>query len=101
MAAIILRASAKATWPGARAGMPAQARDMVQRVIAGAAATIMICAVGVALVQLVAEILSFPAPIAVTGVTLMALALLKSLRRRLRIRAANWSGPGNLHGLRR
>jgi hypothetical protein len=54
----------------------------------------MICAVGAALLQLVAQILSFPAPVAVTAITLIAAALLKSLRRHLRTRARHRYGPG-------
>ena len=41
-------------------------------------------AIGAALLQLVAQILSFPTPIAVTGITLIAVTLLNSVRRRLR-----------------
>jgi hypothetical protein len=37
--------------------------------------------------------LSFPAPIAVTGITVMAAALLNSLRRLLRTRAGHRYGP--------
>ena len=65
------------------------------------AATILICAVAAALVQLAAELLSFPAPIAVTAMTLMAAALLGSLRRHLRTAARHRSGPGNPHSLQR
>jgi hypothetical protein len=100
MAAIIVRENAKATGLTAPAGVRAQACGTVQRVLGCAAATIMICAVGAALVQLAAEILSFPAPIAVTAMTLMAAALLKSLRR-LRTRARHQPDPGNPHSLRR
>jgi hypothetical protein len=39
--------------------------------------------------------LSFSAPIAVTGITVMAMVLLNSLRRHLRIRASRRYGPGN------
>ena len=66
MTALVIR-NAKATWPTAVAGVRVRACDMVQRAMACAAATIIVCAVGVALLQLVAEILSFPAPIAVTA----------------------------------
>lgn len=61
MTAIVIRDDAKATWPTGLAGVRVRARDMVQRAMACAAATIMVCAVGVALLQLVAQILSFPA----------------------------------------
>ena len=84
MAAIIVSEHAKATGRSGLADVRAKACDMVQRAMAYAAATIMICAVGVALLQLVIQLLSFPAPIAVPAITLMAAALLSSLRRRLR-----------------
>jgi hypothetical protein len=61
------------------------------------ALTILICAVAAALFQLAAELLSFPAPIAVTAMTLMAAALLNSLRRHLRTTARHRSAPGNPH----
>ena len=48
--------------------------------MACAAAAVMVCAVGAALLQLVAQMLSFSAPIAITGITVMAAALLHSLR---------------------
>jgi len=101
MAAIVIRDNAKATWLTGMAGVRAKACDMVQRVMAYAAATIMICAVGAALLQLAAQILSFPAPIAVTAITLMAAALLNSLRRHLRTQARHRPGPGNPQSLQR
>jgi hypothetical protein len=79
----------------------AKACGMVQRAMAYVAATIMICAIGAALFQLLAQILSFPAPIAVTAITLMTAALLNSLRRHLRTQARRRSGPGNPRSLRR
>ena len=72
-----------------------------QRAVARAAATILIGAVAAALVQLAAELLSFPAPIALTAMTLMAAALLNALRRHLRTSARHRSGPGNPHSLER
>jgi hypothetical protein len=83
------------------ADVRATACDMTQRAIAWAAAAILICAVAAALVQLVAELLSFPAPIAVTGMTLMAAALFLSLCRHLRRLARRRSGQGNQHRLQR
>ena len=53
---------------------------MARRAMAGAAAAVMVCALGAALLQLVDQMLSFPAPIAVTGITVMAAALIKALR---------------------
>jgi hypothetical protein len=59
------------------------------------------CAVGAALFQLVAELVSFPAPIAVTAITVMAAALLNSLRRHIRTQPGHWHGPGNPHSVQR
>ena len=81
MAAIVITENAKATW---LTGLAGQARDVGQRAMAYAAAMVMICAVGAALLQLAAQILTFPAPIAAAATTLMAAALLTSLRRHLR-----------------
>jgi hypothetical protein len=74
---------------------------MIQRAMACAAATILICASAAALVQLAAELLSFPAPIAVTAMTLMAAALLNSMCRHLRLSARHRPGPENPHSLQR
>jgi hypothetical protein len=81
MTAIAISQTTKAAWLTRLAGLCASARDMVRRAMDYAAATVLIGAVGAALVQLVAEILSFPAPIAVIALTLMALTLLHRLRR--------------------
>ena len=99
MTAIVFR-DAKATWPTAVAGVGGRACDLAQRAMACVAATIMVCAVGVALLQLVVQILGFPAPIAVTAITFMAAALLNALRRHLRARARRRSGLGHPHSLR-
>jgi hypothetical protein len=84
MAAIVIRKSAKPTWLAGLAGVRAKVRDIGHRATTYVAATVMICAIGVALLRLVAQILSFPTPIAVPAITLMAAALLNSLRRHLR-----------------
>jgi hypothetical protein len=82
VAAIAVKDNAKATWPlPGIAGVRAQVRGMVQRVVGYAAAAVMICAVGAALFQLGVQIASFPAPVAVTAFTLLAMALFRSLRR--------------------
>ena len=101
MAATVIRDNATATWLTGLADVRAKAYDMGQRAMACAAATILICAVAAALVQLAAELLSFPAPIAVTAMTLMAAALLTSLCRHRRAPARHRSGPGNPHSLQR
>ena len=101
MAATVIRDNATATWLTGLAGVRPKAYDMGQRAMACAAATILICAVAAALAQLAAELLSFPAPIAVTAMTLMAAALLTSLCRHRRTPARHRSGPGNPHSLQR
>jgi hypothetical protein len=100
MAAIIIGQNAKTAWLTGIAGVRAKAREMVRRAMDRAAAAILICAVGAALLQLVAELLSFPAPIAVTAITLMTAILLNSLRRHLRAHARHRSGLGHAHSLR-
>ena len=92
MAAIVSSQNAKAAWPEGVAGVRAKARDIVQRAMAYAAATVLICAVGVALAQLAAEIISLPAPIAATAITLIAATLLHSLRGHLRPQPGHWHG---------
>ena len=96
MAAIVIRHNPKAARLAGLAGVRATARGMVQRAAACAAAAIMICAAGAALLQLAVQLLSFPAPIAVPAMTLMAAAALHSLHRHLRTRAGHRPGhrPG-------
>ena len=101
MATIVIGDNAKSTWLTSLADVRPKAYDMGQRATACATATILICAVAAALAQLAAELLSFPPPIAVTAMTLMAAALLNSLCRHLRTSARHRSGPGNPHSLQR
>ena len=101
MTAILIRDNARATWLAGLAGVRPKAYDMVQRAMACAAATILICAIAAAVVQLAAEVLSFPAPIAVPAMTLMAAVLLDWLCRHLRTSARHCPGPGNRHSLQR
>ncbi len=72
MAAIVIRGDARVTWLTGLASLRAKACDMAQRATAYVAAAVLACAVGAALLQLAAQILSFSAPIAVTGLTVMA-----------------------------
>jgi hypothetical protein len=81
MAAIVIRENAKATWVPGMASVRAKACDMVRRAVDHAAAAVMICAAGTAMLQLAVQIASFPAPVAVTAFTLFAVALFRSLRR--------------------
>lgn len=66
---------------------------MVQRGLFCAAAAVMVCAIGAAVLQLAILILGMSSPVAITVITLVALALLNSLRRRLR--------PATRHGIHR
>jgi hypothetical protein len=100
MTVIVISENAKAAWLTGIAGVRAKPREMVRRAIDCAAAAVLACAVGGALLQLAAELLSFPAPIAVTAITLIAAALLNSLRRRTRTQWGRWSGPRNPHSAR-
>lgn len=100
MAAIIIRRNARHSGLTGLASVRATASGMAQRATACAAAAVLVGATGAALVQLAAQILSFPAPVAVTGLTTMAAALLTSLRRHLRARARYGHGPVNPHGQR-
>jgi len=82
MAVIAIRGSAKATGLTGSARLRAHVSSTARRAAAFAAAAVMVGAVGAALLQLVGQLLGFPAPVAVTGITVMAAALLNSLRRR-------------------
>ena len=101
MAAIVIRGHAKAIWLTGLASLRAKASGVVRRAMAWAAAAVMVGAVGAALLQLVAQMLSFSAPIAVTGIVVMAVVLLNWLRRHLRTRAGRRCGPGNAPGVQR
>jgi hypothetical protein len=92
MAAIVIRENAKATWLPGMARVLAKACDMVRRAVDYAASAVMICAVGTALLQLAVQIASFPAPVAVTAFTLIAVTLFQSLRRHRRARARHRHG---------
>ena len=100
MAAIVIRENAKAAWLPGIAGVRAKARAVVQRAVEYAAATVMICAVGAALFQLVAQIASFPAPVAAAAYTLIAVALFRSLRRHRRGRTRHRHGSETRYGIR-
>jgi hypothetical protein len=101
MAAIVIRENAKATWLTGVASVRAKGCDMVRRAVDYAAAAVMICAVGTALLQLVVQIASFPSPVAVTAFTLIAVTLFQSLRRHRRARARHRHGPGIPRSARR
>jgi hypothetical protein len=74
---------------------------MLQRGLFGAAAVVMACAIGAALVQLAILILGLDSPIAITLVTLTGLVLLNSLRRRLHVGPRHRFAAKNPHGLHR
>jgi hypothetical protein len=86
MAAIVIRGTVKATRLTGLSGLLTTACAAVARAIDYAAAGLLVCAAAAALLQLAVQVLSFTAPIAVTGITLMAAAFLHSLHRHLRIR---------------
>ena len=67
---------------------------MVQRGLFCAAAAVMVCAIGAAVLQLAVLILGMSSPVAITVITLVALALLNSLRRRLRPATRHRFGHG-------
>jgi hypothetical protein len=94
MAALLIRDNATAISLSGLASVRAKAYHIGQRAMARVAATVLIGAVAAALAQLAAELVSFPAPIAVTAMTLMAAALLNSLCRHLRTPARHRSGRG-------
>jgi hypothetical protein len=74
---------------------------MLQRGFFCAAAAVMICGIGAALLQLAVLILGLSSPVAITVIILVALVLLNSLRRRLRASARHRFGPRNPHGIHR
>ena len=76
---------------------------MVQRGLFCAAAALIVCAIGAAVLQLAVMILSFSSPIAITVIILMAMVLLNSLRRRMRAARGRFvpRSPRNPHGIHR
>ena len=72
---------------------------MLQRGLFCAAAAVMVCAIGAALLQLAILILGFSSPVAITVITLVAVILLNSLRRR--VRAKHRFGPRNPNSIHR
>jgi membrane protein implicated in regulation of membrane protease activity len=74
---------------------------MLQRGLFCAAAAVMACAIGAAVVQLAILILGMSYPVAITAITLVGLVLLNSLRRRIRGTTRHRFGPRNPHGLHR
>jgi hypothetical protein len=74
---------------------------MIQRGLFCAAAAVMVCAIGAAVLQLAVLILGMSSPVAITLITLLALAGLNSLRRRLRPATRHRFGPRNPHGIHR
>ena len=74
---------------------------MVQRGLFCAAAAVMVCAIGAAVLQLAVLILGMSSSVAITVVTLVAVVLLNSLRRRIRATARHRFGPRKPHGIHR
>ena len=74
---------------------------MLSRGLFCAAAAVMVRAIGAALLQLAILVFSFSAPLAITAITLVAVVVLRSLRRRMRASSRNRFGPRNPHGIHR
>jgi len=74
---------------------------MLQRGLFCAAAAVMVCAIGAALLQLAILIFSVSSPLAITAAILVAVVLFHSLRRRIRATARHRFGPRNPHGIHR
>jgi hypothetical protein len=74
---------------------------MFQRGFFCAAAAVMICATGAALLQLAVLIIGLSSPLAITVTVLVALVLLNSLRRRIDGAARHRFHPRNPHGIGR
>jgi membrane protein implicated in regulation of membrane protease activity len=74
---------------------------MLSRGLFCAAAAVIVCAIGAALLQLAILIFSFSAPLAIIAIALLAVVLLRSLRRRMRASNRNRFGPRNPHSLHR
>jgi Flp pilus assembly protein TadB len=74
---------------------------MLQRGLFCAAAAVIICAIGAALLQLAVLILGFSSPVAITMITVMGVILLNSLRRRLRATSRHRFAQKNPHGSHR
>ena len=74
---------------------------MIQRGLFCAAAAVMVCAIGAAVLQLAVLILGMSSPVAITVITLVALVGLNSLRRRRRATARHRFGPRHPHGIHR
>jgi Kef-type K+ transport system membrane component KefB len=101
MAVIVIRGNARAAGLTGLASVCSRAWDMARQAMARAAAAVMICAVGVAVLQLAVEIVSFPAPIAVAGMTVLTAVMLNVLCRCLRARARHRGGPASRLGRHR
>jgi membrane protein implicated in regulation of membrane protease activity len=74
---------------------------MLQRGLFCGAAAVMVCAIGAAVFQLAVMILGMSSPVAITLITLVAVVLLNSLRRRLRAASRHRFHPRNPHSLHR
>jgi Flp pilus assembly protein TadB len=74
---------------------------MLQRGLFCAAAAIMVCAIGAVLLQLAVLILNLPSGVAITVITLVAVVLLNSLRRRIRATSRHRFSSRNPHSIQR
>ena len=92
MAAIMIGAHARATWRASVAAARAKAYQRAQRGVECAAAAILICAAGAALAELAAEMLSICVPAGAAALTVLAAAVLRSLRRARTVRTRAGTG---------
>jgi hypothetical protein len=92
MAAIMIRTHARATWLARLIKVRAKAYQQARRAMVCVAAAILICAVGAALAELAAQLLSICVPAGVSAVTVLAAAVLRSLRRARTARTGAGSG---------
>ena len=74
---------------------------MLQRGLFCAAAAVMVCAIGAALLQLAILIFGVSSPLAITTAIVAAVVLLHSLRRRTRATGRHRFWPRNPHSIRR
>jgi len=98
VATIVLRPRAGAARPIGRARRGARGQRVAPRAVFGAAAAALVGAVGAVLVQLVAELLSFPAPVAVIGIMVLTAGLVGWLLGGLRRQGTGKARRGRVDG---
>jgi hypothetical protein len=76
MATIVIRPRTGAARPIGLARLGARVQRVARRAVLAAATAALVGALGAVVVQLVAELLSFPVPVAIIGVTVLTAGLL-------------------------